>query len=201
VRVLFERFDTDSSGSIDEQELAVGLRDVLGFEATQQQLDQLMREVDGDGDNQIDMEELTKVTAWKCRRRTLLFPLADELCTLHPALYTLHHAPCTLHSTPCTLHPAPSNWQVCFSIMNKAEAEFAAAAEAAALQAAIQARKRTVQTRSLSLPPSLHIHTQPHAPGHGCQETVMRGAPWGSRRARRCLPFPIASLTVTHRNR
>jgi hypothetical protein len=103
VRVLFERFDTDSSGSIDEQELAVGLRDVLGFEATQQQLDQLMREVDGDGDNQIDMEELTKVTAWKCRRRTLLFPLADELCTLHPALYTLHPAPCTLHPAPCTL--------------------------------------------------------------------------------------------------
>ena len=36
--------------------------------------------------------------------------------------------------------------QVCFSIMNKAEAEFAAAADAAAQQAAIEARRRTFES-------------------------------------------------------
>ena len=61
VRVLFEKFDTDASGAIDEEELAVGLRDVLGIEASEEQLVQLMREIDGDGDRKIDFEELTKV--------------------------------------------------------------------------------------------------------------------------------------------
>jgi len=61
VRALFQRFDTDADGRISETELAVGIKQVLEFDASEVQLQQLMREVDGDGDGKIDLDELTKV--------------------------------------------------------------------------------------------------------------------------------------------
>ena len=95
VRVLFDRLDTDGSGAIDAAELAVGVREVLAFDADESQLMELMREVDGNNDGSIDLAEFTAV---------------------------------------------------CLNIMNKAEAEAAAAADAAAKEAAIIARTRTFQS-------------------------------------------------------
>jgi len=61
VRVLFQKFDTDSDGRIDESELAVGIKEILEFDANEEQLRQLMSEIDTDGDGKIELDELTKV--------------------------------------------------------------------------------------------------------------------------------------------
>ena len=61
VMSLFKRFDIDGSGTIDAAELAVGIKEVLGVDADERVLRELMREVDSNGDSKIDLEEFTKV--------------------------------------------------------------------------------------------------------------------------------------------
>lgn len=92
VIALFEKFDTDSDGRIDSVELAVGVKEVLGFDADEEQLKSLMREVDADDDGKIDTGEFTKV---------------------------------------------------CFAMMSKAEAVAMAAADAAAAEEEVNAKRRT----------------------------------------------------------
>jgi hypothetical protein len=61
VKALFDAIDTDGSGMIDEAELAAGIKQVLDFDASEEELAALMREVDADGDGRITLLELTTV--------------------------------------------------------------------------------------------------------------------------------------------
>jgi len=61
VMSLFKRFDTDGRGTIDAAALAVGIKEVLGVDADERVLRELMREVDSNGDSKIDLDEFTKV--------------------------------------------------------------------------------------------------------------------------------------------
>ncbi|KAK4367741.1 hypothetical protein RND71_011533 [Anisodus tanguticus] len=57
IKEAFELFDTDGSGTIDARELNVAMR-ALGFEMTEQQVDQMIADVDKDVSGAIDYDEL-----------------------------------------------------------------------------------------------------------------------------------------------
>ncbi|KAF7809825.1 putative calcium-binding protein CML20 [Senna tora] len=56
IKEAFELFDTDGSGTIDAKELNVAMR-ALGFEMTEEQINQMIADVDKDGSGAIDYEE------------------------------------------------------------------------------------------------------------------------------------------------
>lgn len=63
LRVLkeqFARFDTDGSGDIDAQELAV-IMDIIGEKSTPEQLTELMKEADADGDGKVSYVEFLQL--------------------------------------------------------------------------------------------------------------------------------------------
>ncbi|KAF5736141.1 calcium-binding protein CML20 [Tripterygium wilfordii] len=68
IREAFELFDTDGSGTIDAKELNVAMR-ALGFEMTEEQINQMIADVDKDGSGSIDFDEFVHMMTAKIGER------------------------------------------------------------------------------------------------------------------------------------
>lgn len=68
IREAFELFDTDGSGTIDAKELNVAMR-ALGFEMTEEQINQMIADVDKDGSGAIDFDEFCHMMTAKIGER------------------------------------------------------------------------------------------------------------------------------------
>ncbi|KAI4296652.1 hypothetical protein L6164_036595 [Bauhinia variegata] len=68
IKEAFELFDTDNSGTIDAKELNVAMR-ALGFEMTEDQINQMIAAVDKDGSGAIDFEEFVHMMTAKIGER------------------------------------------------------------------------------------------------------------------------------------
>ncbi|XP_065635991.1 caltractin-like [Quercus suber] len=68
IKEAFELFDTDGSGTIDAKELNVAMR-ALGFEMTEEQINQMIADVDKDGSGAIDFDEFVHMVTAKIRER------------------------------------------------------------------------------------------------------------------------------------
>ncbi|RYQ80599.1 hypothetical protein Ahy_Scaffold1g106904 isoform B [Arachis hypogaea] len=68
IKEAFELFDTDGSGTIDAKELNVAMR-ALGFEMTEEQINQMIADVDKDGSGAIDYEEFEYMMTAKIGER------------------------------------------------------------------------------------------------------------------------------------
>ncbi|CAH9058426.1 unnamed protein product [Cuscuta epithymum] len=75
IRECFELFDTDNSGTIDAKELNVAMR-ALGFEATEEEIESMIAEVDKDGSGAIDFEEFEHMMTNKFGERNTKEELA-----------------------------------------------------------------------------------------------------------------------------
>lgn len=60
IRSAFKTFDKDGNGMIDAKELRIAMKK-LGECLTDQELDDMMRQADVDGDGKIDYEEFVKI--------------------------------------------------------------------------------------------------------------------------------------------
>ncbi|KAI5672164.1 hypothetical protein M9H77_12528 [Catharanthus roseus] len=83
IREAFELFDTDNSGTIDAKELNVAMR-ALGFEATEEEINRMIAEVDKDGSGAIDFPEFLHMMTTKFGERdtkeelTKAFQIIDQ---------------------------------------------------------------------------------------------------------------------------
>ncbi|KAG8079717.1 hypothetical protein GUJ93_ZPchr0007g3750 [Zizania palustris] len=68
IKEAFDLFDTDNSGTIDAKELNVAMR-ALGFEMTEEQINQMIADVDKDGSGSIDYEEFEHMMTAKIGER------------------------------------------------------------------------------------------------------------------------------------
>ncbi|KAK8663894.1 hypothetical protein V6N13_083699 [Hibiscus sabdariffa] len=68
IKEAFELFDTDGSGTIDAKELNVAMR-ALGFEMTEEQINQMIADVDKDGSGAIDFDEFVHMMTTKIGER------------------------------------------------------------------------------------------------------------------------------------
>ncbi|XP_056685634.1 caltractin-like [Spinacia oleracea] len=68
IKEAFELFDTDGSGTIDTKELNVAMR-ALGFEMTEEQINQMIADVDKDGSGAIDFDEFCHMMTAKIGER------------------------------------------------------------------------------------------------------------------------------------
>ncbi|KAK4260076.1 hypothetical protein QN277_003243 [Acacia crassicarpa] len=68
IQEAFELFDTDGSGTIDAKELNVAMR-ALGFEMTDEQIHQMIKDVDKDGSGSIDYKEFEHMMTAKIGER------------------------------------------------------------------------------------------------------------------------------------
>ncbi|XP_052206271.1 caltractin-like [Diospyros lotus] len=68
IKEAFELFDTDGSGTIDAKELNVAMR-ALGFEMTDEQINQMIADVDKDGSGAIDYDEFEHMMTAKIGER------------------------------------------------------------------------------------------------------------------------------------
>ncbi|WJX82362.1 putative calcium-binding protein cml13 [Trifolium repens] len=68
IKEAFELFDTDGSGTIDAKELNVAMR-ALGFEMTEEQIEQMIADVDRDGSGAIDYDEFEHMMTAKIGER------------------------------------------------------------------------------------------------------------------------------------
>ncbi|KAJ7944420.1 centrin2 [Quillaja saponaria] len=68
IKEAFELFDTDGSGTIDAKELNVAMR-ALGFEMTEEQINQMIADVDKDGSGAIDFDEFAYMMTAKIGER------------------------------------------------------------------------------------------------------------------------------------
>ncbi|XP_028764068.1 caltractin-like isoform X2 [Neltuma alba] len=68
IREAFELFDTDCSGTIDAKELNVAMR-ALGFEMTEEQINQMIADVDKDGSGAIEYDEFEHMMTAKIGER------------------------------------------------------------------------------------------------------------------------------------
>ncbi|KAH7566576.1 hypothetical protein JRO89_XS08G0191900 [Xanthoceras sorbifolium] len=83
IKEAFELFDTDGSGTIDAKELNVAMR-ALGFEMTDEQINQMIADVDKDGSGAIDFDEFAHMMTAKIGERdtkeelTKAFQIIDQ---------------------------------------------------------------------------------------------------------------------------
>ncbi|XP_020588282.1 caltractin [Phalaenopsis equestris] len=68
IKEAFELFDTDGSGTIDAKELNVAMR-ALGFEMTEEQINNMIADVDKDGSGAIDFDEFMYMMTTKIGER------------------------------------------------------------------------------------------------------------------------------------
>lgn len=68
IKEAFELFDTDGSGTIDAKELNVAMR-ALGFEMTEEQINNMIADVDKDGSGAIDFDEFVYMMTTKIGER------------------------------------------------------------------------------------------------------------------------------------
>ncbi|XP_059457469.1 caltractin [Corylus avellana] len=68
IKEAFELFDTDGSGTIDAKELNVAMR-ALGFEMTEEQINNMIADVDKDGSGAIDFDEFVYMMTAKIGER------------------------------------------------------------------------------------------------------------------------------------
>ncbi|KAH0464642.1 hypothetical protein IEQ34_007428 [Dendrobium chrysotoxum] len=68
IKEAFELFDTDGSGTIDAKELNVAMR-ALGFEMTEEQINNMIADVDKDGSGAIDFDEFMHMMTTKIGER------------------------------------------------------------------------------------------------------------------------------------
>ncbi|XP_020088138.1 caltractin-like [Ananas comosus] len=64
IKEAFDLFDIDGSGTIDGKELNVAMR-ALGFEMTEEQINQMIADVDKDGSGAIDFDEFVYMMTTK----------------------------------------------------------------------------------------------------------------------------------------
>lgn len=60
IKEAFDLFDTDGSGSIDENELRVAMK-ALGFEAKDEEVHKMIVDVDEDGNGGVEFDEFLKM--------------------------------------------------------------------------------------------------------------------------------------------
>ncbi|XP_021897624.1 probable calcium-binding protein CML20 [Carica papaya] len=83
IKEAFDLFDTDQSGTIDAKELNVAMR-ALGFEMTEEQINQMIADVDKDGSGAIDFDEFVHMMTAKIGERntndelTKAFQIIDQ---------------------------------------------------------------------------------------------------------------------------
>ncbi|XP_020705002.1 caltractin isoform X1 [Dendrobium catenatum] len=68
IKEAFDLFDTDGSGTIDAKELNVAMR-ALGFEMTEEQINNMIADVDKDGSGAIDFDEFMHMMTTKIGER------------------------------------------------------------------------------------------------------------------------------------
>ncbi|XP_042483543.1 caltractin-like isoform X2 [Macadamia integrifolia] len=68
IKEAFDLFDTDNSGTIDAKELNIAMR-ALGFEMTEEQINQMIADVDKDGSGAIDFDEFVHMMTAKIGER------------------------------------------------------------------------------------------------------------------------------------
>ncbi|PKA49136.1 Caltractin [Apostasia shenzhenica] len=68
IKEAFELFDTDGSGTIDAKELNIAMR-ALGFEMTEEQINNMIADVDKDGSGAIDFDEFVHMMTTKIGER------------------------------------------------------------------------------------------------------------------------------------
>ncbi|XP_062188648.1 probable calcium-binding protein CML13 [Phragmites australis] len=68
IKEAFDLFDTDNSGTIDAKELNVAMR-ALGFEMTEEQINQMIADVDKNGSGAIEYEEFEHMMTAKIGER------------------------------------------------------------------------------------------------------------------------------------
>ncbi|KAG2389017.1 hypothetical protein C9374_014417 [Naegleria lovaniensis] len=59
-RNMFEKIDSDKSGTIDRLELFTMMKELTDGRITENDVDQMMKDADMDGDGRIDFEEFVK---------------------------------------------------------------------------------------------------------------------------------------------
>ncbi|XP_020672784.1 caltractin [Dendrobium catenatum] len=70
IKAAFELFDTDGSGTIDAKELNIAMR-ALGFEISDEQIDEMITEVDKDGSGTIEFDEFLCMMTEKIEEREI----------------------------------------------------------------------------------------------------------------------------------
>ena len=68
IKEAFDLFDIDESGTIDAKELSLAMR-ALGFEMTDAQIEQMIKDVDKDGSGAIDFDEFVYMMTTKIGER------------------------------------------------------------------------------------------------------------------------------------
>ncbi|XP_020582901.1 caltractin-like [Phalaenopsis equestris] len=71
IKAAFELFDTDGSGTIDAKELNIAMR-ALGFEISDEQIDEMIAEVDLNGSGAIELDEFVCMMTDKMEERDIL---------------------------------------------------------------------------------------------------------------------------------
>ena len=69
IKMLFDMFDLDGSGTISVEELKSVMR-MLGFNPTEEEIRKMIAEVDDSGDGEIDLPEFTKLVRTKLDENT-----------------------------------------------------------------------------------------------------------------------------------
>ena len=88
-REIFNLVDKDGGGSISKEELSE-LMDTLGIEATNEEIDHMVGEIDVDGDGDIDFEEFVAVMS----RKVNATYTADQVkASFKPVLHRMGHNP------------------------------------------------------------------------------------------------------------
>merc|ERR1711924_350058 len=64
IKEAFDLFDGDASGAIDAKELYVAIQ-ALGFEPSQEEVDKMVKDIDADGNAQIELDEFYEMMAGK----------------------------------------------------------------------------------------------------------------------------------------
>merc|ERR1712216_16979 len=64
VKEAFDLFDGDGSGAIDAKELYVAIQ-ALGFEPTEDEIDKMVKDIDADGNAQVELSEFYEMMSGK----------------------------------------------------------------------------------------------------------------------------------------
>ena len=70
IKETFDLFDTDSSGSIDPEKVKAAMR-ALGFEPKQEEIQNIISDVHGDGNRRVEHEKFLKMMMHKIPKKNL----------------------------------------------------------------------------------------------------------------------------------
>ena len=98
-REIFNLVDRDGGGSITASELGE-LMDTLGIDASPEEIEAMIKEIDQDGDGDIDFEEFVAVMSRKVTQRTRVIKSRAPSVSLSPTRHKAMSARRT-SSVPC----------------------------------------------------------------------------------------------------